>query len=74
MEDPRKYIQTAKLIRASIENGNLKPGDRAPSIMALCEETGHSRQTIGKALRLLEGAGWLRRVQGVGYFVDKNAR
>jgi DNA-binding transcriptional regulator YhcF (GntR family) len=70
MEDPRLYVRTANEVRAQIEDGSLKPGDHVPSITALSQQTGRSRQTIGKALQRLERDGLLRRVQGRGYFVS----
>ena len=72
MEDPRLYMRTANEVRALIEDGSLKPGDHVPSISALCRETGHSRQTVGKALQLLERECLLKRVQGLGYFVTES--
>jgi DNA-binding GntR family transcriptional regulator len=44
-------------------------GYPVPSIRTLCQEMGHSRQTAGKALRMLEGEGVVARVAGLGYFV-----
>jgi DNA-binding GntR family transcriptional regulator len=36
----------------------------------LRRDYGHSRQTVGKAMRILEGEGLIFRVQGLGYYVS----
>ncbi len=69
MDDPRLYMQTAKLLRTQIEDGTLKPDGQALSISALCRRTGQSRQTVAKGLQLLEREGWLTRIPGRGYYV-----
>jgi GntR family transcriptional regulator len=69
MEDPRIYRKVANALRERILNGDLKPGDPAPSIKHITEETRYSRQTAGKALRVLEHEGLLIRVPGLGYYV-----
>jgi DNA-binding GntR family transcriptional regulator len=68
--DPRKYICMATALRAQIEDGTLRPGDRAPSIAALAAEHGGARQTVAKALRMLEAEGLIFRVPGLGYHVN----
>ena len=67
--DPRRYMQLAAVLRAQIADGTYARDARVPSIRALCEEHQLSRQTAGKALRLLEGEGLIRRVPGLGYHV-----
>ena len=69
--DPRAYMQLAALIREQIAGGKLAPGDRLPSIAILRREHGHSRQTVGKAMRILEGDGLIYPVPGLGYFVSQ---
>jgi len=54
-----KYIQAARTVRAQVEDGTLKPGDRAPSGAALAHLTGFSTLTCRKALRVLIGDGLL---------------
>jgi DNA-binding GntR family transcriptional regulator len=50
--DPRAYVRLAALLR-----DQLTPGEPLPSIRELHAKHGHSRQTVGKALRILqEGA------------------
>ncbi len=68
--DPRKYVRLAAVLRGSIRDGTLRPGDRAPSITALAAgQGGWARQTCAKALRVLEAEGLLVRVEGLAYFV-----
>ena len=71
--DPRAYMRLAALIREQIAGGKLAPGDRLPSIAILRREHGHSRQTVGKAMRVLEGEGLIYRVPGLGYYVSHDA-
>lgn len=68
-DDPRAYVRMAALIRRDIESGVYRPGTRPPSIQAMHERTGHARQTVGKAMRLLVDEGLLVRYQGLGYYV-----
>jgi DNA-binding GntR family transcriptional regulator len=68
-DDPRIYQQIANTLRERIKDGDIKPGYPVPSIGTITQETGCSRQTAGKALRLLVGEGLIRRVPGLGYFI-----
>lgn len=75
MDDPRRYVQIAAAIRGMVSDGELRPGDPAPSITTLTQDHGVARQTAAKALRLLEGEGLLEKWPGLGYFVtEKRAR
>jgi len=69
-DDPRLYMQVAKSFRERILDGDLKPGDAVPSIRMTCQATGYSRQTIGKAFRILESEELIERIPGRGYFVE----
>jgi GntR family transcriptional regulator len=64
-------MRLAALIREQIASGKLAPGDRLPPIAVLRRDYGHSRQTVGKAMRVLEGEGLIFRVQGLGYYVGR---
>lgn len=67
MEDPRRYVRAMIFVRARIEDGTFKPHEPLPSIQELSDQTGHSRHTIGKALRLLQEEGLVKRTPGLGY-------
>jgi GntR family transcriptional regulator len=67
--DPRRYMRLANAIRTQIADGTLRKDAPLPSITVLCEEHDLSRQTAGKALRMLEREGLVYRVPGLGYHV-----
>lgn len=47
------YVQLADWIMTRIQAGNLRPGDQIPAQRGLADLTGHSPETIGKAMALL---------------------
>src|SRR5699024_8962836 len=53
----------------SIENKNIKPGEKLPSENELMEKYNVSRDTIRKSLDLLEGNGYIHKIKGKGSFV-----
>lgn len=66
---PSLYAQYAAGIREKIERGELKPGDRLPSILSAAEESGLSAGTIKQAYKVLTDEGYLSMVQGRGTIV-----
>ena len=69
-----KYQVLADWIRQGIETGTLGAGERLPSEQKLQEQFAVSRQTVRRALSVLEEAGILRSRQGSGTFVvDREA-
>lgn len=56
-------------LRAQIESGSLKPGDKVPSENALMEEFGVSQTTARAALAALRGEGLISVERGKGAFV-----
>jgi GntR family transcriptional regulator len=66
-------MRLAALIRDQIADKTLAPGAQIPSIATLRRQHGHSRQTVGKAMRVLEGEGLIYRVPGLGYYVSSAA-
>jgi GntR family transcriptional regulator len=66
-------MRLAALIRDQIADQTLAPGAQIPSIATLRRQHGHSRQTVGKAMRVLEGEGLIYRVPGLGYYVSSAA-
>jgi DNA-binding FadR family transcriptional regulator len=51
---PRRASVVAAEVRARIAEGQLREGDRLPSLAGLAEEFGISRPTLREALRILE--------------------
>jgi GntR family transcriptional regulator len=68
--DPRLYLRLAATLRTQIGDGALTQDARMPSIALLCDRYRVSRQTAGKALRVLEREGLVYRVPGLGYHVS----
>lgn len=66
---PLAYMQVAAYVREQIADRSLATGDSVPSIGALVHKTGRSRQTIGRAMRLLEQEGLVVKYTGLGYYV-----
>ncbi|MDG4794909.1 winged helix-turn-helix domain-containing protein [Micromonospora sp. WMMD1082] len=68
---PRRpvYEQVIEDVTASIRNGQLKPGDKLPSIADLCVQYRASTTPIRYALRILDERGWIETHQGKGSFV-----
>jgi GntR family transcriptional regulator of arabinose operon len=64
-----KYKQVADRLRVCIGEGTFKPGERIPTEPELCEQFNVGRQTLRKAVALMEEAGYLKRVQGSGTYV-----
>ena len=71
MEDKQtKYGDLIHYLENLITEGNLKAGDKLPSENGLTELFGISRQTVRKAIGLLEEQGTVRRVRGSGTYVS----
>ena len=68
--DPRAYILLAALIRDQITSGEIEGAARLPPMGEMMRKHQHSRQTVGKAMRILEGDGLIYRVPGLGYFAS----
>ncbi len=67
--DPRAYIRIAAVLRERTTAGDLAPGQAMPSITRLCADHGVARQTAAHALHVLQDAGLVYRVLGLGYHV-----
>jgi GntR family transcriptional regulator len=66
--DPRKWVQVADSLRAQMDAGQLKPGDRV-SIRGESRQRGVTKQTVTKAARELAAEGRLSLFPGYGYLV-----
>jgi GntR family transcriptional regulator len=63
------YERIATEIRDRIKSGDLKPGDKLPSISELCAHYGVSTQVIRSAMLTLRAEGLVEGHQGRGVFV-----
>jgi GntR family transcriptional regulator len=63
------YQQLKQILRADIEQRDLRPGDRLPGDHELCDRYGVSRPVVRQALSELQYEGVLERVKGRGTFV-----
>ena len=67
-----KHQEVFRTLLREIESGRWKEGERLPSEAALVDRFGHSRITIGRALRDLQAAGIISRRAGSGSFVSRS--
>ncbi|MFG3577002.1 winged helix-turn-helix domain-containing protein [Micromonospora chersina] len=63
------YERIANDIRTQIRTGELKPGDKLPSISELCAQYGVSTQVIRSAMLILRAEGLVEGHQGRGVYV-----
>jgi GntR family transcriptional regulator len=63
------YLQLAGILRESMADGLLRPGDQLPSEAQLVERYGVSPMTVRRALNLLANQGMVVAEQGRGTFV-----
>ncbi len=66
-----KHHQVFATLLREIQDGRWKEGERLPSEAQLVERFGHSRITVGRALRDLQAAGLISRRAGAGSFVSR---
>ena len=66
------YEQLFILLRRVIEYGELHPGDKLPSERDLAYRHGISRDTVRKAVDLLEQSGYVHRHHGKGTLINTN--
>lgn len=60
----KKYIEVYQDIKKKIEKGELKTGEELVSETELCEQYSYSKDTIRKALSLLEMNGYIQKIKG----------
>ncbi|MEM7565103.1 MAG: winged helix-turn-helix domain-containing protein, partial [Pseudomonadota bacterium] len=65
-----KYDQVSRYINGLIEKGDLKPGDKAPSLRKLSKQLGVSIATITQAYVNLEDQGILLAKPQSGFYVN----
>lgn len=71
-DDTPIYLQIVEQIKARIAAGELKPGDRIPTVRDLAVEAGVNPNTMQKALTELERQGLLYSQRTSGRFVTDN--
>jgi DNA-binding transcriptional regulator YhcF (GntR family) len=73
--DPRSPVpvseQLVARLRAGIERGRPGPGERVPTVRALAEDLGVAPNTVAKAYRELERAGYVEARGRAGTFVAR---
>lgn len=70
MEGRKKYQELVAYLKKCMEDGTLKPGDRLSSENELSAMFEVSRQTVRRAVGLLEEEGLVRRVRGSGTYLS----
>lgn len=68
------YLQIADKIRDRILDGDLRAGERIPSIRELAVDLGVNPNTITKSYQTLMEHRIITNQRGLGYFVDDDAR
>lgn len=63
------WEQVAGILRGQIKGGELKPGDRIPSVISLAQEYDIAAGTVRKALGQLQREGLVESRVGWGTFV-----
>ena len=66
-----KFRVIANDLKELLESGQYEVGDRFFSENLLCRKYGVSRQTVRKALSLLEDEGMIERIRGSGTYVKQ---
>jgi GntR family transcriptional regulator, arabinose operon transcriptional repressor len=72
--DQPKYRELFESLKADILSGRFKPGQKLPSEAALVNRSGHSRITVGHAIRELQNIGLIDRIAGSGTYVKDPGR
>jgi DNA-binding LacI/PurR family transcriptional regulator len=59
----------ARILADCIQNGQVRPGDRLPTVRDLQQRYGASKATIAHSLGILEAQGWVVKRHGKGCYV-----
>jgi GntR family histidine utilization transcriptional repressor len=62
------YARVKQYLKDALEEGRWAPGEQMPSEADLVAQFGVSRMTVHRALRELQDAGLITRLQGIGTF------
>jgi DNA-binding transcriptional regulator YhcF (GntR family) len=66
-----KYQQIVDIVKENVANGNLRVGQKIPSINKLSEEFYLSRDTVEKAYGILKKQRVIESIRGKGYYITK---
>lgn len=69
--DRHLYQRIAAVIEAAIDSGELRPGQAIPSESVIVQESGATRNTVRKAVKLLRDEGRLYTIAQLGTFVSR---
>lgn len=70
-DDEPRWKQIADVLRDRITRGDLKPGDKIPSVLQLQATYGISTSTGQKVHRALRAEGLIRTQSGMGSYVAR---
>ncbi|MDO6729866.1 GntR family transcriptional regulator [Marinovum sp. 2_MG-2023] len=65
------HVEVASLLRNRIRNGELKSGDKLPTLKELAEVFGVTSLTVREAMNALDAEGLIERTSGRGTFVKQ---
>ena len=69
-DDTPIYAQLMQQIVEGIAGGDLKPGERLPSVRSLAADLGVNLHTVNKAYTLLQQEGYIRIIRQKGVVVQ----
>jgi DNA-binding GntR family transcriptional regulator len=69
-----KYRQIINSISNAISAGDLKLGDKVPSLNEICAEFELSRDTVMVAFNELKAKGVINSIPGKGYYINSTFR
>ena len=67
------FLQIADNLCHQILEGQLKPGDRVPSVRDLAAEFEVNRNTVMRTYTILQESGIFDNKRGIGFFISDNA-
>ena len=71
LKTPKLYLQVYQEIKDYILKNGMKPGDKLPTEMEMCELLGVSRNVLREAIKALEITGLVRSTPGVGSVIQE---
>lgn len=71
LRSPKLYLQVYNELKNYIVQNNLKPGDKLPTEMEMCDRLGVSRNVLREAIKSLEITGVVHSTPGVGIVIQE---